>query len=279
MNPAEIEAIETDLLLEALHRRWGYDFRSYARASITRRLRQLLERGSRPSLSSLIPDLLYDSALLAELLDALSVTVSDMFRDPPFWQLLRREVAPLLRTYPFIRIWSAGCATGQEAYSLAILLKEEGLLAQSTIYATDISESALAAAKEGIYPLKEVREQTENYQQSGGHDSFSRYYHAAHERMVMRRELRERITFARHNLVSDHVFAEMHLVLCRNVMIYFNQELKERVLGLLDSSLIRGGFLCLGARETLRSFPGSGRYDTVDASSRIFRKRVWPELE
>ncbi len=279
MERSEIEKIEVELLLEAIFRCYGYDFRSYARASITRQLRQFVEKTGCSCISELIPKLLHDAVLFQQLLLKLSVTVSSMFRDPEFYQTLRREIAPLLKTYPFIRVWIAGCAAGEEAYSVAILLKEEGLLPRATIYATDINERALAAAKEGIYPLSQVREYTENYQRSGPLDSFSSYYHAAHDRIVMNRDLKQSITFARHNLVSDYVFAEMHLILCRNVMIYFNQELKDRVLHLFDDSLIRGGFLCLGVKETLRFSSIDSRYQEADNGGRIYRKRFAAERD
>jgi chemotaxis protein methyltransferase CheR len=274
MEARELEQLEVDLLLEAIFRRYGYDFRRYARASITRRLRQVLEHRKEDSLSHLIPNILRDPACFHELLSALSITVSTMFRDPSLYQRLREEVIPVLRTYPFIRVWVAGCAYGEEAYSLAIVLHEEGLAAQSTIYATDMNDQALALAKEGIYPIKQVKEYTENYQKSGPQDSFGSYFHADQEYIVMRRDLKKKITFANHNLVSDTVFAEMHLILCRNVMIYFNQELKNQVLGLLDSSLIRGGFLCLGSKESLNVPRSSLVYETVDSKNRIYRKRI-----
>ena len=274
MNQNELENLEIDLLLEAVFRRYGYDFRSYARASVVRRLRQLLEQTGLASAGELIPKALHDPAFFQELLAALSITVSGMFRDPEFWRSLRENVVPLLRTYPYIRVWVAGCASGEEAYTMAILLKEEGLAAHSTIYATDINDQALAVAKEGIYPLRQVREYSENYQKSGPHDSFSRYCHASHDHIIMSRELKKNITFANHNLVSDQVFAEMHLILCRNVMIYFNQELKDRVLGLLDSSLIRGGFLCLGTKESLRFSSSESCCEEIDSKNKIYRKRV-----
>jgi chemotaxis protein methyltransferase CheR len=274
MESRELEQLEVDLLLEAIFRRYGYDFRRYARASITRRLRQLVERRGESSLSQLIPQVLQEPACFHEVLSVLSITVSTMFRDPLFYKRLREEVVPLLRTYPFIRVWVAGCACGEEAYSLAILLHEEGLAAQSTIYATDMNDQALALAKEGIYSLKQVKEYSENYQKSGPQDSLSTYFHADQNYIVMSQDLKKKITFAKHNLVSDTVFAEMHLILCRNVMIYFNQDLKNKVLGLLDSSLIRGGFLCLGSKESLNAPSSSNCYEAVDSKNRIYRKRV-----
>lgn len=219
MQEKELEEIERTLLLEAIFLRYGYDFRNYSRASISRRIRYFLSRNGSESIGELLPRILREPALFQSLLFDFSVTVTEMFRDPLFYRALRREVVPLLKTYPFIKVWSAGCATGEEVYSLAILLKEEGLLEKATIFATDINDDSLTRAKKGIYPLKQVREYTENFQATGSLHSFSRYYHADQEHIVMDRELRERITFANHNLVSDQVFGEMHLILCRNVMI------------------------------------------------------------
>lgn len=274
MQEKELEEIERTLLLEAIFLRYGYDFRNYSRASISRRIRYFLSRNGSESIGELLPRILREPALFQSLLFDFSVTVTEMFRDPLFYRALRREVVPLLKTYPFIKVWSAGCATGEEIYSLAVLLKEEGLLEKATIFATDINDDSLTRAKKGIYPLKQVREYTENFQATGSLHSFSRYYHADQEHIVMDRELRERITFANHNLVSDHVFGEMHLILCRNVMIYFNKELQERVLSLFDLSLIRGGFLCLGSRESLHFSSLSEKYEERDRKSRIYRKQI-----
>ncbi|MCI5138894.1 MAG: protein-glutamate O-methyltransferase CheR, partial [Candidatus Electrothrix sp. AR1] len=201
-------------------------------------------------------------------------TVTEMFRNPSFYRALREKVIPMLRTYSFIKVWLAGCATGEEAYSVAILLKEEGLLEKTTMFATDINDESLARAKKGIYPLKQVREYTENYQDTGSVYSFSRYYHADQNHIVMDRELKNKITFANHNLVSDQVFGEMHLIFCRNVMIYFDKKLQERVMNLFDQSLIRGGFLCLGGRESLRFSSLSDKYERLDSKNRIYRKHV-----
>ena len=277
MQEKELEEIERTLLLEAIFLRYGYDFRNYSRASISRRIRYFLSRNGSGSIGELLPRILREPVLFQSLLFDFSVTVTEMFRDPPFYRALRREVVPLLKTYPFIKVWSAGCATGEEVYSLAILLKEEDLLEKATIFATDINDDSLARAKKGVYPLKQVREYTENFQAAGSLHSFSRYYHADQEHIVMDRELSERITFANHNLVSDQVFGEMHLILCRNVMIYFNRELQERVLSLFDLSLIRGGFLCLGNRESLRFSSLNEKYEEQDKKSRIYRKNIAEE--
>ncbi|WPD24280.1 MAG: protein-glutamate O-methyltransferase CheR [Candidatus Electrothrix scaldis] len=272
MQEKELEDIERTLLLEAIFLRYGYDFRNYSQASISRRVRLFLEKNDVETIGELLPRIIREPELFQGLLFDFSVTVTEMFRDPPFYRALRREVVPLLKTYPFIKVWSAGCATGEEVYSLAILLKEEGLLHKSTIFATDINDSSLAKAKRGIYPLKQVREYIENFQETGSMHSFSRYYHANEEHIVMERELRGRITFANHNLVADQVFGEMHLILCRNVMIYFDKKLQNMVLDLFDQSLIRGGFLCLGGRESLRFSNLNDRYEELDSANRIYRK-------
>ena len=274
MQEKELEDIERRLLLEAIFLRYGYDFRNYSQASISRRIRKFLAQNGTGTISELLPRVLRQPAFFQSLLFEFSVTVTEMFRDPSFYRALRREVVPLLRTYPFIKVWSAGCATGEEVYSLAVILKEEGLLEKATIFATDINDDSLAKAKRGIYPLKQVREYTENFQATGALHSFSRYCHADQEHIVMDRALKKRITFANHNLVSDQVFGEMHLILCRNVMIYFDKKLQDRVLNLFDLSLIRGGFLCLGGRESLRFSSLCGKYSELDRKNRIYRKHI-----
>lgn len=273
-NVKEIEDIEITLLLEAIFLRYGYDFRHYAQATVTRRVRQFVDKTGCASIGDLLPKILREPAVFQELLFDFSITVTEMFRDPSFYLSVRERIIPLLKTYPFIKVWLAGCATGEEAYSIAILLKEEGLLDKATIFATDINDDSLARAKKGIFPLKQVKDYTENYQESGSSHSFSRYYHADQNYIVMNRELKNNITFANHNLVSDQVFGEMHLILCRNVMIYFDKELRNRVLKLFDDSLIRGGFLCLGFRESLRFSSICEKYDRIDRKNKVYRKRV-----
>lgn len=247
MQEKELEEIERTLLLEAVFLRYGYDFRNYAQATIRRRIEQFLAKNDVETIGALLPRIIREPLFFQSLLCEFSVTVTEMFRDPAFYRALREEVVPLLKTYPFIKIWVAGCATGEEAYSVAILLKEEGLLEKATLFATDINDESLAKAKRGIYPLKQVREYTENFQETGSVHSFSRYYHADQDDVVMDRGLKNKITFANHNLVSDQVFGEMHLILCRNVMIYFDKKLQDRVLKLFDQSLIRGAFSALVA--------------------------------
>lgn len=214
-----------------------------------------------------------DEGVAARLLQDLSITVTEMFRDPDFYRLLRSVVVPVLKTYPFIKIWHAGCSTGQEAYSMAILLKEEGLYERTTIYATDFNQEALTRAKEGIYSGKLMKEYTQNYQESGGRESFSDYYTSSYEMAIMDQDLKRNIVWAHHNLVTDSVFAEVHLVLCRNVLIYFDKELQGKVHGLFYNSLIKGGLLCLGSKESLKFGPFSNSYTELDKKQRIFKKR------
>ncbi|MEN8189048.1 MAG: protein-glutamate O-methyltransferase CheR [Thermodesulfobacteriota bacterium] len=277
MENSEIEDLEVSLLLEALHERYGYDFRDYARATMVRRIRQFAVKAGVERVSELLPRVLYDPGFFQSLIVDFSIPVTEMFRDPGFYHTLRKEVIPLLKTYPFIRIWHAGCATGEEVYSLAILLKDEGLYERATIFATDFNDTALDRAREGIFPLEHVRSYTKNYQDSGGVHSLSRYYHADQEHIVLDRGLGKNITFANHNLVSDQVFGEMHMVLCRNVLIYFNKKLQGRVLELFDGSLVRGGFLCLGSRETIRFSTLSNFYGRVDERQKIYRKQMGTE--
>ena len=274
MKETEIESIEMALFLEAIFERYGYDFRCYARASIERRIRQLLQKSGCNTISEMIPKLLHNESFLEQLLQWFSITVTEMFRDPLMYRCIREQVVPLLKTYPFIKIWHAGCATGEEAYSLAILLKEEGLLNKATIFATDFNDFALDKAKYGIYDLDNIKQFTRNYQQAGGTRSFSEYYHAHYESMAINQSLKRNITFANHNLVTDSVFGDMHLILCRNVLIYFDKELKNRVLNLFSDSLVRGGYLCLGSKESLQFSDVQDHFKAIDEKWRIYQKRV-----
>ncbi|MBI5556593.1 MAG: protein-glutamate O-methyltransferase CheR [Deltaproteobacteria bacterium] len=276
MKTNEIEHIEIDLLLEAIYRRYGYDFRSYARASIERRIRQFLSGSGCASVSEMIPKVLHDEEFFTRLARYFSISVTEMFRDPLVYRAVREKVVPLLRTWPHVKIWHAGCATGEEVYSLAIVLKEEGLYERATIYATDFSDVALERAREGIYETAKLREATRNYQQAGGKASFSEYYHARYEAAAMDGSLKERVVFSSHNLASDSVFGEMHLVFCRNVFIYFKRDLQHRALGLFTESLVHGGFLCLGAKEDLRFTDFRDRYEIVDDKARIYKKKDGP---
>lgn len=274
MNKTEVEEIEIDLLLEALFRRYGYDFRHYAKASITRRIRHLLEKSGRSRISEMIPELLYDKSFFEKIVYDFSITVTEMFRDPGFYRAIREKVIPYLKTYPFIKIWHAGCATGEEVYSIAIVLKEEGLYDRATIFATDFNNAALAKGKEGIYSLENIKQYTLNYQDAGGTSSFSEYYHAQYDSVIMDQSLKKNITFANHNLVTDNTFSEMHLILCRNVLIYFNKTLQDRVLRLFHDSLIHGGFLCLGTKESRRFSDVTGDYKRIDNKQKIYQKKT-----
>ncbi len=274
MQRDEIEQIEVELLLEALYRRYGYDFRSYARASIDRRVSQFLVTRGLTRVSELIPLCLHDEDVFSELARHFSISVTEMFRDPFVFRALREQVAPVLRTFPFVKAWIAGCATGEEVYSLAMVLAESGLTDRATLYGTDFNDDSLERARQGIYPVDRIQEFTHNYQEAGGTRSFSEYYHADHDLASMRASLTDRVTFANHNLAVDNVFGEMQLVLCRNVLIYFNAELQNRALGLFTECLVRGGFLCLGAKESLMFSAVADQYEVVDAAARIYKKRA-----
>lgn len=271
-SQGELETIEIDLLLESIYRRYGYDFRAYARASIERRIRLFLSAAGCATVSEMIPQVLHDAAFFSRLLPYFSIPVTEMFRDPWVYLAVREQVVPLLRTWPHVKIWHAGCATGEEVYSLAIVLKEEGLYDRATIYATDFSGAALDQARAGTYEIDKLQEATRNYQQAGGKASLADYYHAAYGAAAMDPALRERIVFSGHNLASDSVFGEMHLVFCRNVLIYFNRELQDRALGLFAESLVHGGFLCLGSKESLQFSALHGHFEAVDRKARLYKK-------
>jgi chemotaxis protein methyltransferase CheR len=266
------ESIELELLLEAIHRRYGFDFRDYAAAPLRRRLhRRALTEGAE-SLSELQGLLLRDPACMERLLLDLSINVTAMFRDPSFFSSLRRDVVPLLLAQPFTRIWCAGCSTGEEVYSLAILLQEEGLYEQSRIYATDINEYALEAARAGIVPLDRMQRYTESYIRSGGVRDFSEYYVAAYDAARFNADLLGNVVFAQHNLATDRAFSDFHLVMCRNVLIYFDTPLQNRVIELFSDSLGPAGILGLGRRETVAFSSAADRFQPLAADERIFQK-------
>ena len=272
MDQADLENLETTLFLEALYQRHGYDFRNYAQASIRRRVQRLVDKSGAASISAMIPLLLRDAEFLPLVVETLSVNVSEMFRDPEFFVLLRCEVIPYLKTFPFIKIWHAGCASGEEVYSLAIVLKEEGFYDRTTIFATDLNPMVLETAKAGVYSLDAVQGFTANYQQSGGRAAFSDYYLARYGSAIMDASLRQNVTFAPHNLATDGIFGEMHLILCRNVLIYFDRSLQNRVLRLFDESLVHGGVMALGSKESLRGSEVADRYLAMNAKWRIHKK-------
>lgn len=271
-SEADIVAIEVDLFLEALFRRHGYDFRNYAKASIRRRVAGLASAAGAGTMSELMDRTLRDAAFLPEILSHLSVPVTEMFRDPPVFKALREQVLPVLASWPRIKIWQAGCATGEEVYSLAIMLDEEGLLDHTLIYATDINDVALKTAEEGVFPLAHFEDAERRHRESGGTRPLSEYCVAAHGFFRVAQRLRDHIVFAHHNLVCDGVFCEVQAVLCRNVLIYFDRDLQERVLHLFHNSLDRGGFLCLGTRESLRQAEVQLGFSPVDKDLRIFRR-------
>lgn len=259
-------------LLEDVFHRYGHDFREYAPASIRRRILSAVQSEQVEGVPSLRERVLGDPSCMERLLLGLTVHVTAMFRDPGFYMSLRQKVIPLLKTYPFARIWHAGCSSGEEVYSTAILLHEEGIYDRCRIYATDSSEAVLRAAKAAVFPLASMKEYTENYQKADGKSAFSEYYTAKYDHAVLRPSLRDRIVFAPHNLVTDASFNEFNVILCRNVMIYFNRTLQDRVHRLLYGSLARFGVLAVGRKESLRFSPHEASYETLDLSERLYRK-------
>ncbi len=268
----ELEQLETELLLEAVYRHYGFDFRAYAPASLKRRLRRRMEAEGLETVSALQDRLLHDASCMERLLHDLSINVTAMFRDPTFYRAFRERVVPLLRTYPFTRIWNAGCSTGEEVYSIAILLHEEGVYEKTRIYATDINEVVLEQARAGVFPLEKMQEYTQNYIRAGGTRAFSEYYVAGYEGAQFTRALLDNVVFAQHNLVSDRSFNEFHVIVCRNVMIYFERTLQDRVLELFYESLAMFGVLGLGHRESLAHTPLADRFEALNAEEKLYRK-------
>ncbi|GFP74179.1 CheR family methyltransferase [Clostridium fungisolvens] len=269
----ENEDIEISLLLEGVYLKYGYDFRNYSRAHVKRRILKRMLEENIESISYMQYKILYDKSFFYRMLGDLSINVTEMFRDPSFYNEFREKVVPILKTYPFVKIWHAGCSTGEEVYSMAILLKEEGLYEQTQIYATDFNNEVLKKAKEGIYSIDDIKKYTYNYQKSGGKNSFSDYYIAKYNSVIMDQALKKKITFADHNLVTDGIFAEVNVVICRNVLIYFNGQLQDKVLDLFSDSLCNGGFLCLGSRESIKHSNNIDRFKEFDYSERIYRKK------
>ncbi|MDF2115544.1 protein-glutamate O-methyltransferase CheR [Roseiarcaceae bacterium H3SJ34-1] len=268
----KIEDIEIQLLLEALYKRFHYDFRNYAQASIKRRLKQAREQLGFASFSALQESLLHDPTMLLRLLGYLTVQVSELFRDPSYFRAIREKVVPHLRTYPSLKVWIAGCSSGEELYSFVILFREEGLEERTLFYATDINQDALAKAEAGIYDLSRIQLFTENHRNSGGKSSLSDYYSAAYGSAAFDKSLRKQVVFSDHSLVTDAVFAEMHMVSCRNVLIYFDRALQDRALGLFKESLARKGFLGLGAKETMRFSEHSQSFTDYVREEKIYQK-------
>jgi chemotaxis protein methyltransferase CheR len=268
----EVDEIELALLLEGVYRRYGFDFREYAPASLRRRVWRRVHAEGLTTISALQDKLLHEPDAMERLLLDLSINVTAMFRDPAFYVAFREKAVPLLRTYPFTRIWVAGCSTGEEVYSLAILLQEEGVYERTRIYATDINDSVLDRARAGVFPLEKMREYTQNYIRAGGQRAFSEYYLAKYDGAQFQRSLVENVVFAQHNLVSDRSFNEFNVILCRNVMIYFDRSLQERVHRLFYDSLVTFGVLALGAKESIHFSPHEDAYEALDATERLYRK-------
>ncbi len=267
-----VEDIEVRLLLEALFVRYHFDFRGYAMVSMKRRLRTALERLGCASISELQERVLRDSRMFDRLLQIMTVQVSEMFRDPSYYRTFREKIVPDLRTYPSLKLWIAGCAGGEEVYSFAIVLEEEGLLARTLVYATDINPEGLARAKQGVYPLDRAKAYSAAYAAAGGTRSLSDYYTAAYDGIAMASGLREHVVFSDHSLATDSVFAEVNVVSCRNVLIYFDRPLQTRALGLFHEALARRGYLGLGARESLKFTPYDDKFTPVDAGDRWYRR-------
>jgi chemotaxis protein methyltransferase CheR len=268
--------IEFRLLIDAIYHMYHYDFRGYAPASLRRRLKTALQRFDCQTLSQLQDQVLHEPAVFASLLDYLTVQVSEMFRDPSYFRALRESVVPLLRTYPSLKVWVAGCSAGEEAYSMAILLQEEGLLAKTLIYATDINPHTLQKAEAGVYDVERIAGFTSNHQASGARVSLSDYYTAAYGRAVFKKSLKDHIVFSDHSLATDSVFAEVQLVSCRNVLIYFDSELQDRALGLFHEALCRHGFLGIGSKESLRFSSHAEAFDPFVRAERIYQKMGRP---
>lgn len=267
-----LEDLELRLLLEGIYQHYGYDFREYSRSSIRRRVWRRVAEENLDSISGLQERLLHNRACMDRLLLDLSVSVTSMFRDPTFFDSLRRTVVPILRTYPFVRIWNAACSSGEETLSLAIMLHEEGFGDRVRIYATDINSEVLGRARRLAFPLERMKEYTQNYIQAGGKASFSDYYKTYGDTAQFSPGLADQVVFAQHNLVSDAEFNEFHLIVCRNVMIYFDRSLQDKVIGLLHRSLIRFGVLALGQKESLRFSSHAHDFEDLDPKEKIYRR-------
>ncbi|MGH3001411.1 MAG: CheR family methyltransferase [Gaiellaceae bacterium] len=268
----ELESIELRLLLEGVYEHYGFDFREYAPASLKRRVVRRVQAEDAGTIAGLLARVLHEPEAMERLLLDLSINVTSMFRDPSFYRAFRERVVPLLHTYPFTRIWVAGCSTGEEVYSLAIVLTEEGLYDRTRIYATDINEAVLARGRAGVFPLDKMQEYTENYIRAGGLRSFSEYYLARYEGALFERSLTENVIWAPHNLVQDRAFNTFNAILCRNVMIYFDRPLQNRVHRLLHDSLERFGVLALGHKESIRFTGFENAYEELDRHERLFKR-------
>jgi chemotaxis protein methyltransferase CheR len=268
----EKEDIEIKELLKVLFEKYGYDFSDYSQAHIKRRISNRLRLDKFQDINEMGKKVLKDQHYASVLLQDLSIVVTEMFRNPEMYFSIRKNIVPILKTYPFFRIWHAGCATGEEVYSMAILLKEEDLLDKATIYATDFNQLALDTASRGIYDKKLLTEYEYNYLKSGGQKKLSDYYSADKKYVKMDVELQKNVIWANHNLVTDNIFSSVHLILCRNVLIYFNRNLQNKVQKLFFDSLLDGGFLCLGAKETIKFSGYEKQYTAIDSKNRIYKK-------
>jgi len=268
----DLEKLEIKLLLDGLYAWCGYDYRDYAYPSIKRRVLHRMQAEKLPTITSLLNKVLHDPTCLQRLIADFSINVTEMFRDPLFFKDFRENVVPLLKTYPSIRIWHAGCASGEEVYSMAILLQEEGLYEKAKIYATDINSDVLKIAKNGYFPLEHMRKYTQNYMQSGGQRAFSNYYKVTNSGVKFDPNLMKNVVFAQHNLVTDSSFNEFHVILCRNVLIYFNKDLQNKVHELFYESLGMFGFLGLGDKETIYYTDYANVYEDVSKKQKIYRK-------
>jgi chemotaxis protein methyltransferase CheR len=272
VNEAELYDLELKLLLEAIYQRYHYDFRQYAMSSLRRRVRHAMARFGCAQVSELQHRLLHEPELFAQAMPFFTVQVSEMFRDPDYFRVLREQAVPVLRTYPSIKLWVAGCSTGEEVWSLAILLREEGLLERTILYATDINPDALRAAEAGIFDLERMALFSRNYLKAGGKGSLSDYCTGAYNGAVFDRTLRRNIVFADHSLATDTVFSEVHLVSCRNVLIYFNRALQDRAIGLFHEALVHRGFLGLGSKESLQFGAHAQAFEPCAREQRLYRK-------
>jgi chemotaxis protein methyltransferase CheR len=272
LHETEIQDIELNLLLQAIYMKYGYDFRNYSKAHLKRRIHQRLKLSGLKTITEMQKLILWDTDFYKIFLKDLSINVTEMFRDPDFYAAFREKVIPDLRTYAHIKVWHAGCSTGEEVYSLAIVLKEENLLEKTQIYATDFNKNVLEVAKQGIYSKKEIDLYAQNYKQAGGKNELSDYYTSKYGSVLFDKSLSKNIVFADHNLVTDGVFAEVNLVFCRNVLIYFDKKLQNKVLRLFSESLTKRGFLCLGTKESLRFTDFDNKYSVIDNKMKIYKK-------
>ncbi len=271
----EVEDLELELIIQAIYHQYGYDFREYSRAHLKRRVLYRMSLENIKSISVLQAKILHDKDFFYKIIGDFSINVTEMFRDPDFYKTIREKVIPILKTYPFIKIWHAGCSTGEEVYSMAILLEEEGLLEKAQLYATDFSESSLEIAKEGIYPMDLLKQYSINYHKSGGYSNLADYYSSMYGYAKFNHNLRKKIVFSSHNLVNDGVFGEMHMIMCRNVLIYFNKDLQEHVLELFEKSLIRGGILGIGSKESISFTSVENSFEEISKKEKLFKKRYF----